>query len=222
MCFVGDNCSVNKRMAALLKIPLIGCGSHKFNLAVKKRISNQPQLKDIIERVSAVMKKASTLKVSALLRQLTSLRTVRENDTRWSSTFQMCERFFRIQAELSAVADLRPLLPSLVECDTLSKAFEHLERFNAITVMLQKEDMTFLRVRGIFDNVMIDYPELVGHLSSTAKIVNNPVFERAVVQIAMGNIMTEGEKNSVSCLLLHIAAYGSTDDLESLNNGAEN
>lgn len=204
MCFVGDNCNVNKCMAALLKIPLIGCGSHKFNLAVKKWISNQPQLEDIIEQVSAVMKKASTLKVSALLRQLTSLRTVRENDTRWSSTFQMCERFFRIQAELSAVADLRPLLPSLVECDILSKAFEHLARFNTITVMLQKEDMTFLCVRDIFDNVMIDYPELAGHLSSTAKIVNNPVFERAVVQIAMGHILTEDEKSSVSCLLLPI------------------
>lgn len=76
MCFVGDNCSMNKCMAALLKIPLIGCGSHKFNLAVKKWISNQPQLEDIIERVSSVIKKASTLKVSALLRQLTSLHTV--------------------------------------------------------------------------------------------------------------------------------------------------
>lgn len=67
---------------------------------------------------------------------------------------------------------------------------------------------------------MIDYPGLAGHLSSTAKIVNNPVFERAVVQIAMGNIMTKGKKNSVSCLLLPIAD-GSTDDLESLNNGID-
>jgi hypothetical protein len=69
-------------MASLMKIPLIGCGSHKFNLAVKKWISNQPQLEGIIERVSAVMKKASTLKVSAQLRKLMSLRPVRENDTR--------------------------------------------------------------------------------------------------------------------------------------------
>ncbi len=82
MCFVGDNCNVNRCMASLMKIPLIGCGSHKFNLAVKKWISNQPQLEGIIERVSAVMKKASTLKVSAQLRELMSLRPVRENDTR--------------------------------------------------------------------------------------------------------------------------------------------
>ena len=84
MCIFGDNCNVNRCMASLLKIPLIGCGSHKFNLAVKKWTSNQPQqLEGIIERVSAVMKKASTLKVSAQLRKLTSLRPVRENNTRW-------------------------------------------------------------------------------------------------------------------------------------------
>ena len=142
-----------------------------------------------------------------------SLRTVHENDTPWLSTFQMCESFFCIQAELSAVADLRPLLPSLVECDILSKALEHLARFNTITVMLQKEDMTFLRIRDIFDNVMIDYPELAGHLLSAAKIVNNPVFERAVVQIAMGHTLTEDKKSSVSCLLLPIVDDSTGNDL---------
>jgi hypothetical protein len=70
----------------------------------------------------------------------------------------MCERFSRIQTELSAVADVRPLLPSFDECDILSKAFEHLEHFHDITIMLQNEDMTFLHVRDIFDNVMLDYP----------------------------------------------------------------
>ncbi len=87
MCFVGENGIVHSCMASLLKIPLIGCGSHKINLAVKKWISNQPQLEGVIERVSAVMKKASTLTVLAQLRKLMSLRPVRENDTRWSSTF---------------------------------------------------------------------------------------------------------------------------------------
>ena len=34
LCLVGDNCSVNKSMSRILDIPLIGCASHKFNLAV--------------------------------------------------------------------------------------------------------------------------------------------------------------------------------------------
>ena len=132
ICLVGDNCSVNKSMARLLRVPLIGCGSHKFNLAIRKWISNQPQLEEIILRVAGVMKKASTLKISAQLRKLTALHTVRENDTRWSSTFEMIKRFFRIQTELSAIADLFPFLPSLVECDLLAKGYEHLKQFNQV------------------------------------------------------------------------------------------
>jgi hypothetical protein len=73
ICLVGDNCSVNKRMARILRVPLIGCGSHKLNLAITKWISNQPQLEIIIQKVAGVMKKASTLKVSAQLRKLTNL-----------------------------------------------------------------------------------------------------------------------------------------------------
>jgi hypothetical protein len=40
VCLVGDNCSVNQCMARILDGPLIGCASHKFNLAVC-----QPRLK---------------------------------------------------------------------------------------------------------------------------------------------------------------------------------
>jgi hypothetical protein len=163
-------------MAHILRVPLIGCGSHKLNLAIKKWISNQPQLGIIIQKVAGVMKKASTLKVSAQLRKLTTLHAVRENDTRWSSTFEMVAQFFRIQAELSAVLDLLPLLPSLLECDLLRKAFVHFKHFNQVTVMLQKEGITLVRVREIFDSVMVDYPELAGHLAPDASIVVNPIF----------------------------------------------
>ncbi len=36
ICFVGDNCNVNKHLADLAGIPLIGCAAHRFNLAVKE------------------------------------------------------------------------------------------------------------------------------------------------------------------------------------------
>jgi hypothetical protein len=52
-------------------VPLLGCGSLKFNLAVQKWISNQPLLEETISKVTTVMKKASTLKVSAQPRKLT-------------------------------------------------------------------------------------------------------------------------------------------------------
>ena len=49
MCLIGDNCSVNKSLANLLKVPLIGCGAHKFNLAVRKWISNQPEVRTALK-----------------------------------------------------------------------------------------------------------------------------------------------------------------------------
>jgi hypothetical protein len=57
VCLVGDNCSVNKSMSRLLRVPLIGCGAHKLNLAVSKWISYQPNLESIIQKVAGVMKR---------------------------------------------------------------------------------------------------------------------------------------------------------------------
>jgi len=147
------------------------------------------------------MKKASTLKVSAQLRKLTTLQTVKDNDTRWTSVFDMTTRFFRIQKELSAIQDLHPLLPTLVEVDVLEKCYVHLKKFHQINMMLQKEAISFVRVREIFDTVMDDYPELGGHLAANAAIVSNPTFERAVSKIAKGHPISDEERDSVSCLL---------------------
>jgi hypothetical protein len=36
ICIVGDNCAVNKALADVLDVPLIGCAAHRFNLACQK------------------------------------------------------------------------------------------------------------------------------------------------------------------------------------------
>ncbi|KAG6959313.1 hypothetical protein JG687_00008871, partial [Phytophthora cactorum] len=40
---VGDNCSVNKRLAGLLHIPLVGCASHRLNLAMEELLEKSSQ-----------------------------------------------------------------------------------------------------------------------------------------------------------------------------------
>ena len=52
LCIVGDNCSVNQSMARILGVPLIGCASHKFNLAVRQWIARQAELTPILKKVS--------------------------------------------------------------------------------------------------------------------------------------------------------------------------
>jgi hypothetical protein len=54
ICLVGDNCSVNQSIARTMEVPLIGCASHKFNLAVRRWIKDQPDLTDIIAKVSCI------------------------------------------------------------------------------------------------------------------------------------------------------------------------
>jgi hypothetical protein len=82
ICLVRDNCKVNQSLARAMSVPRIGCGIHKFNLAVTKWVKEQSNLTDIIAKVAAVMKKASTLKVAAKLAQLTNYACVKENETR--------------------------------------------------------------------------------------------------------------------------------------------
>jgi hypothetical protein len=125
----------------------------------------------------------------------------------WSSSFNVVDRFFQIQTELSAVADLIPLIPTLVECHLLAKGFVHLKHFNQIMVLLQEDGITSLRVREIFDTMLEkDYPELSGYLATDAESVENVEFERAVVKIAKGLILTEEQRESVRGLLLPAAS----------------
>ena len=159
------------------------------------------QLTSILDRVAGVMKKASTLKINAQLRKLTTLQTVKENDTRWTSVFAMTTRFFRIQKELSSIQDLFPLLPTHMEVDLLEKAYVHLKGFHQVNMMLQKEAVSFIEVREIFETVLHDYPELDSHLATDAPIVSDQIFEGALAKLANGYPLTEDERESVSCLL---------------------
>ena len=97
------------------------------------------QLTSVLDRVAGVMKKASTLKISAKLWKLTTLQTIKENSARWTSVFAMTIWFFCIQKELSSIQDLFPLLPTHMEVDLLEKAHIHLKGFHQVNMMLQKE-----------------------------------------------------------------------------------
>ncbi len=183
-------------------MPLLGCGSHKFNLAVRTWIKQQPYLLSIIgKKVASVMKKASTLKIAAKLGKLTAYSTVCENDTRWLSTFQMLSRFFKLQQQLGVIVELLELLPTHVEVNILSKGLRSLSKFNQITVMSHRDGISFVEVRQIFDAVLVDYPDLDHHLGDKASIVESPAFENAVMRIASGLPLSEEQRCIAGCLL---------------------
>ena len=147
------------------------------------------------------MKKASGLKVASQLRDLTSYATVRDNDTRWSSSFQMIARFLKIQKELSAVGDLLSLLPNHLEVDYLSRAFTSLTKFDSVTVMLQRDGMSFVESREIFDLFLRDYPEFQHHIGDAARIIQDEVFEKVVMQISRGLPLSEEQRVAAQLLV---------------------
>ncbi|KAI2506038.1 hypothetical protein MHU86_8359 [Fragilaria crotonensis] len=186
----------------LLHISRVLCHlCHKLNLAVKRWIKEQPQLTDIIEKVAAVMKKASTLKVAAKLKQSTKYATVRENDTRWSSTYNMVRRYFQIQPQLNALVELLQLLPTPVEVDALSRGFKSLKNFDAITVLLQRDGIPFVEVRNIFKVLIEDFPEMEHHLGERSSLVVDPDFELGIMRISRGMPLTREQQNAVRNLV---------------------
>lgn len=67
-CFAlfGDNCNVNKLIADLTKMALLGCRSHGFNLDVEAY--NEKTLKSDIETFYLLIVKLKTLKVPLVRR----------------------------------------------------------------------------------------------------------------------------------------------------------
>lgn len=77
---VSDNCAVNIAISTRSGIPLIGCASHRFNLAMKSFLE---PFDTVIKKANEIMKKFCTIKGKAWLKNKTSLRSVTKNSTRW-------------------------------------------------------------------------------------------------------------------------------------------
>ena len=132
-CLIGDNCSTNKALADFLGVPLLGCRSHRLNLAVEAYLKNF--LSREIDAVSRLMSKLSTLKEAGKLRLSTSLRPVRRNATRWLGTIAMFERFERLRPTIDETnSDVASLLPTVTQRNTIRQYSGVLADFSSVTV----------------------------------------------------------------------------------------
>ena len=113
----------------------------------------------------------------------------------------MINRYFKIQPQLSALVELLTLLPMPVDVDTLSRGFKHLQSFQAITIMLKRDGIPFTEVRGVFNLVIVDFPEMDYHLGEESRLVINPDFELGIMRIAKGTPLTAAQQVVVSSLV---------------------
>ncbi|ETP03122.1 hypothetical protein F441_19885 [Phytophthora nicotianae CJ01A1] len=193
---IGDNCTTNQAAATYLGVPLIGCASYRFNLAVNSYLEEH---KTTVDAVSALMAALRTVNNRAALREHTPLAPLRPNATRWSSTYDMVARYVRIRDEIKQVDAVLDLIPKAAMHRKIGALLGDLQVFHSVTIKLQSEDLSLADVRLLFDSVLQRFPSLTSKLGVTASIVHSPGFEAATVKIINGETgrLTTGERKAI-------------------------
>ncbi|ETK82371.1 hypothetical protein F441_12480 [Phytophthora nicotianae CJ01A1] len=189
---VGDNCAVNKRLANLMGVPLVGCANHRLNLAVREYLAPH---EDALAEVQALMRKLVHLSKQPSSAKKTALQPVLRQDTRWSSTFKMLARYFRL----------------------LCKLFDELHDVESISKKLQSDGLTLLDARDLLDRLLEVHPSFGNYLAPNAPIAHSPKFESAVVKMLGGKAtrLTTAEKAQLQPFRRVAAAAAPLDDEQS-------
>ncbi len=135
----GDNMSTNQAIANILSRPFIGCYSHKLNLAMQKLFSVH---EEFIEKIADAIKMLKGVKRSAVLEEKgAKKRPVVRNNTRWSSTFKMLQRYFYLLPFMDlSDQELMQSIP-FSHNEELKGFYEKLLILNEVTVALQAHDL---------------------------------------------------------------------------------
>jgi len=203
VCIIADNCETNKALSRLCKVPMIGCASHRFNLAVTEYLS---PFSSILNKVHSLMTKLKTVKLSAKLRLHTHLKPVVQNDTRWSSAHEMIKRYTRLRPVLDQhFNDEQILLDFFLtprENQELANLSETMDILNSVTVALQKDDIDMSSVRLLFDEVLRRVESLDKqhkYLHTDSPIVKDPDFENGIVKIIEKNFGSLNSNERLAC-----------------------
>ena len=101
ICQIADNAAVNQKIAKLLSIPHIPCKNHLLNSEVNYMTSKSNELSDVLESVQKTMRQCKkSLRNAAVLRNLTTLKPILHNKTRWSGKYDTLSRFIKIRSSL--------------------------------------------------------------------------------------------------------------------------
>jgi hypothetical protein len=85
--------------------------------------------------------------------------------------------------------------------NVLQRGHDQMKKFDSVTIMLQRNCMTFVESRELFDLFLKDYPVFEHYISSEVSIVENSAFESAVMAIANGLQLTDELRLSAIPLL---------------------
>ncbi|KAE9044027.1 hypothetical protein PR003_g3169 [Phytophthora rubi] len=149
----------------------------------------------LLEKLQSLMRKLRGLNAS---KQETKLRPVLRQTTRWSSAFNMLQRYFDLKDTINTMDDATAaFMPTRREENKLKGLLEELKAFESSSKKLQSADgLSLLDVRDIFDALIVEHPGLEGYLGSDAAIIHHPEFEDACVTVLMGkaNSLTQQQR----------------------------
>ena len=219
----GDNCAVNKRLATLITnriksdkgtenawiVPLVGCSSHRLNLA--REMFYQTSLNaHVIGKVDQLMTKLRTLKNSAKLRKFTQYRAQNQNVTRWTSVNAALTKFKKIESYIPQCGfddDVLQFVPTAVESSLINTILTSDQSFASAGRALQRgvsNQLELVHVRTIFDKLIEQYSDSVEKLGSNSELVQTPDFENGVckVQALDERLLTANERKALKRFLL--------------------
>ena len=138
---IGDNAEVNKFTANLCGIPLIGCASHKFQQAVSRYLDKNECL---LNKINTLMGKLKPLELAFKLREHTPLQPIQRNKTRWSSTYDMINKYIELKPFLDFFQEEPNLIDNLLtprENNDLQTLQDDLKNLFSVTCTLQRENL---------------------------------------------------------------------------------
>ncbi|ETL77656.1 hypothetical protein L917_21410 [Phytophthora nicotianae] len=192
---IGDNCITIQAIATRMGLPLVGCASHRINLAIQQHVAEHEAL---LSQVNELACQLRTKKNAATLLKHTELRPAKRNVTRWSSTFKMARRFLQIKDAAKPVETVEELVPRSRDCRKLEKLHHDLQALDSICVTLPSNNTTLADVCTLFDGVVKRYPEMANYLAKDANTVKRGEGTLSRAQAASIASFQVGDRDSVS------------------------
>lgn len=186
---VADNTETMPATARALRVPFIGCASHRLNLSIDMYVRSNFQV--LIEKIASNMT-ALRLKKNRgkLLRMGTKLSPLIRSH-KWNSMFKMVQRYKRfitdkifddweeMELQFEDIEKLDQMIKFLGECQIASLQTQK------VLYILIEVSCTMLDVRIVFDALLEAFPTMT-HIGAGHSIVSNPKFENGLVSVQRG------------------------------------
>lgn len=104
VAIIAERCAVKRCLGNRVDLPLIGCASHRFKLAVQDKLNEE---NGIAQEVHSAVKSVRYGLLADRLRIFIPFCPLSMNDTRWSSSFCMLQRYVKLRRFLNKLNDTK-------------------------------------------------------------------------------------------------------------------